>query len=138
MRNPRIDYSEAKQIIDLIIQKATAMQKPIAVAVADSHGELIAFGRMDGVPFPSINIAINKAYTAARTKKPTQEIGDKVKHPEKGYDIAYYGDPKFVGWGGGVPVLRDGEVVGAVAVSGLSAAEDAELAASGAKMISGE
>jgi glc operon protein GlcG len=138
MRNPRIDYSEAKQIIDLIIQKATAMQKPIAVAVADSHGELIAFGRMDGVPFPSINIAINKAYTAARAKKPTQEIGDKVKHPEKGYDIAYYGDPKFVGWGGGVPVLRDGEVVGAVAVSGLSAAEDAELAASGAKMISGE
>jgi glc operon protein GlcG len=138
MRNPRIDYSEAEQIIDLIIQKATAMQKPIAVAVADSHGELIAFGRMDGVPFPSINIAINKAYTAARTKKPTQEIGDKVKHPEKGYDIAYYGDPKFVGWGGGVPVLRDGEVVGAVAVSGLSAAEDAELAASGAKMISGE
>jgi glc operon protein GlcG len=138
MRNPRIDYSEAKQIIDLIIQKATAIQKPIAVAVADSHGELIAFGRMDGVPFPSINIAINKAYTAARAKKPTQEIGDKVKHPEKGYDIAYYGDPKFVGWGGGVPVLRDGEVVGAVAVSGLSAAEDAELAASGAKMISGE
>jgi glc operon protein GlcG len=138
MRNPRIDYSEAKQIIDLIIQKATSLQKPIAVAVADSHGELIAFGRMDGVPFPSINIAINKAYTAARAKKPTQEIGDKVKHPEKGYDIAYYGDPKFVGWGGGVPVLRDGEVVGAVAVSGLSAAEDAELAASGAKMISGE
>jgi glc operon protein GlcG len=138
MRNPRIDYSEAKQIIDLIIQKATAIQKPIAVAVADSHGELIAFGRMDGVPFPSINIAINKAYTAARAKKPTHEIGDKVKHPEKGYDIAYYGDPKFVGWGGGVPVLRDGEVVGAVAVSGLSAAEDAELAASGAKMISGE
>jgi glc operon protein GlcG len=138
MRNPRIDYSEAKQIIDLIIQKATAIQKPIAVAVADSHGELIAFGRMDGVPFPSINIAINKAYTAARAKKPTQEIGDKVKHPEKGYDIAYYGDPKFVGWGGGVPVLRDGEVVGAVAVSGLSAAEDAELAASGVKMISGE
>jgi len=133
-----IDYSEAKTIIDLIIEKASSLQKPIAVAVVDSHGELIAFARMDGVPFPSINIAINKAYTAARARKTTQEIGEKVRHPEKGYDIAYHGDPKFVGWGGGVPVLRDGEVVGAVAVSGLSAAEDADLAASGANMIPGQ
>jgi glc operon protein GlcG len=133
-----IDYSEAKKIIDLIIEKASSLKKSIAVAVSDSHGELIAFARMDGVPFPSINIAINKAYTAARARKPTQEIGDKVRHPEKGYDIAYHGDPKFVGWGGGVPVLRNGEVVGAVAVSGLSAAEDADLAASGVRMIAGQ
>lgn len=133
-----IDYSEAKKIVDLIIEKASSLQKSIAVAVADSHGELIAFARMDGVPFPSINIAINKAYTAARARKSTQEIGEKVRHPEKGYDIAYHGDPKFVGWGGGIPVLRDGEVIGAVAVSGLSAAEDADLAASGARMIAGQ
>jgi glc operon protein GlcG len=133
-----IDYSEAKKIIDLIIEKASSLQKSVAAAVVDSHGELIAFARMDGVPFPSINIAINKAYTAARARKSTQEIGDKVRHPEKGYDIAYHGDPKFVGWGGGVPVLKNGEVVGAVAVSGLSAAEDADLAASGAMMISGQ
>ena len=130
-----IDYSEAKQIIDLIIQKATAMQKSIAVAVADSHGELIAFARMDGVALPSINIAINKAHSAARARKATQEIGDKVRHPEKGYDIAYYGDPKFVGWGGGVPVLKGADVIGAIAVSGLSAAEDADLAALGAKLL---
>jgi glc operon protein GlcG len=133
-----IDYSEAKKIIDLIVQKATESKKSIAVAVVDSHGELIAFARMDGVPFPSINIAINKAYTAARARKPTQEIGDKVRHPEKGYDIAYHGDPKFVGWGGGVPVLRDSEVIGAVGVSGLSAAEDADLAVSGARIIPGQ
>ena len=106
-------------MIDLIIEKASSLQKAIAVAVADSHGELIAFARMDGAPFPSINIAINKAWTAARERKPTQEIGEKVRHPEKGHDIAYYGDPKFVGWGGGVPILRDGEVIGAVAVSGF-------------------
>jgi glc operon protein GlcG len=133
-----IDYSEAKKIIDLIVEKATESKKAIAAAVVDSHGELIAFARMDGVPLPSVNIAINKAYTAARARKPTHEIGEKVRHPEKGYDIAYHGDPKFVGWGGGVPVLRNGEVVGAVAVSGLSAAEDADLAASGAKMIAGQ
>ena len=130
-----LDYSDAKQVVDLIIEKAQQMQKAVAVAVADSHGELIAFGRMDDVPLPSIVIAMNKACTAARTGKPTQEIGEKVRHPEKGHDIAYYGDSRFVGWGGGIPVLRNGRVAGAVAVSGLSSVEDAALAALGAEMI---
>jgi glc operon protein GlcG len=131
-----IDYSEAKRIVDFIVEKAADMQKAIAVAVTDSHGELIAFARMDGVALPSINIAMNKAWTAARTGKPTAEIGAKVKHPERGHDISYYGDPRFVGWGGGVPVFRNGEVVGAVAVSGLSSSEDASLASMGANLIS--
>jgi glc operon protein GlcG len=130
-----IDYSEAKRVIDLIVGKALQMQKAVVVAVADSHGELICFARMDGAPVSSIRIAMNKAWTAARARKPTQEIGEKVRHPEKGYDIAYYGDPRFVGWGGGIPVWKDGEVAGAVAVSGLSSAEDVSLANLGAELI---
>jgi len=130
-----IDYAEAQRIVGLIVEKAEALQKSVAIAVADAHGELIAFARMDGVPLPSVVIAMNKAWTAARTGKPTQEIGEKVRHPEKGHDIAYYGDPRFVGWGGGVPVRKDGEVAGAVAVSGLSSKEDADLATLGADLI---
>jgi glc operon protein GlcG len=132
---PAIDYSEAQGVIDLIVGKALQMQKAVVVAVADSHGELIGFARMDGAPVSSIRIAMNKAWTAARARKPTQEIGEKVRHPEKGYDIAYYGDPKFVGWGGGIPIWKDGEVAGAVAVSGLSSAEDVSLANLGAELI---
>jgi glc operon protein GlcG len=136
MKNlPTIDYAEAQKTVNRIIEKATEMQKAVAIAVADSHGELIAFARMDGVPLPSITIAMNKALTAARTGRPTQEIGDKVRHPEKGHDISYFGDPRFVGWGGGVPVRKDGEVAGAVAVSGLSSIEDAALAKLGADLI---
>lgn len=130
-----MDYAEAQRIIGFIVEKAEQMQKSVAIAVADAHGELIAFARMDGVPLPSIAIAMNKAWTAARTGKTTQEIGEKVRHPQKGHDIAYYGDPRFVGWGGGVPVRRDGEVAGAVAVSGLSSKEDSELASLGAELI---
>ena len=130
-----IGYSEARQALDLILQRAQEMQKAVAIAIADSHGELIALARMDGVPLPSIVISMNKAWTAARTGKPTQEIGEKVKHPERGHDISYYGDPRFVGWGGGVPVRIKGQVVGAVAVSGLSSVEDAALAALGAEWI---
>jgi glc operon protein GlcG len=132
---PTVDYSEAKRAIDLIVNKALEMRKALVVAVADSHGELIALARMDGAQLPSINIAMNKAWTAARSGQPTKQIGEKVRHPEKGHDIAYYGDPRFVGWGGGVPVVIKGEVVGAVAVSGLSSAEDADLAGLGAEVI---
>src|SRR5579864_1817144 len=137
MRNVAvIDYSEAKKIIDLIVEKASDRHKSVVVAVADAHGELIAFARMDGAPISSIRIAMNKAYTAARERKPTKEIGDKVRHPEKGHDIAYYGDPGYVGWGGGVPVWKNGEVMGAIAVSGLSSAEDVELAMLGVELLS--
>jgi glc operon protein GlcG len=132
-----VDYSEAKRAVDLIVEKVLQMQKAVAVAVADSHGDLICFARMDGAPVSSINIAMNKAWTAARERKPTQEIGDKVKHPERGHDIAYYGDAKYVGWGGGVPVTKNGVVVGAVAVSGLSSNEDSVLAALGVELITG-
>jgi glc operon protein GlcG len=130
-----IDYSDAKQALELIIDKAQQMHKAVAVAVTDSHGELIAFARMDEVPLPSIMIAMNKACTAARTGKPTEEIGDKVKHPEKGHDISYYGDSRFVGWGGGIPVRINGKIAGGIGVSGLSSAEDAALANLGADLI---
>ena len=55
------------------------MQKAVVVAVADCRGELIAFARMDGAPVSSVIIAMNKAWTAARMGKPTQEIGEKVR-----------------------------------------------------------
>jgi glc operon protein GlcG len=132
-----IDYSDAKRAVTLIVEKATPSKKAAAIAVADCHGDLIYFVRMDGAPISSIQIAMNKAWTAARERKPTKEIGDKVKHPEKAHDIAYYGDPKYVGWGGGIPVWKNGEVIGAVAVSGLSSSEDIELAKFGADLISG-
>src|SRR5258708_7424574 len=108
-----IDYSEARRIVDLIVNEAVQMQKAAAIAIADGHGDLIAFVRMDGAPISSIRIAINKAWTAARERKPTKDIGDKVKHPQKSHDIAYYGDPQYVGWGGGIPGCKNGQGLGA-------------------------
>jgi len=132
-----IDYSEAQRALALILDKATQMQKAASIAVADAHGDLICFARMDGAPVSSIQIAMNKAWTAARERKPTKDIGEKVKHPERGHDISYYGDPKYVGWGGGVPIFKNGEVVGAVGVSGLSSSEDIALATLGVELIAG-
>jgi glc operon protein GlcG len=132
-----IEYAEAQRIVDAIAARLRERNQAAVIAVADPHGELLALGRLDGAPLSSIRIAINKAWSAARERKPTKEIGEKSRHPEKGFDIAYFGDPQFVGWGGGIPLWRNGAVVGSIAVSGLSSEEDIELATFGAGLVEG-
>lgn len=68
-----IDCADAKKIIDLIVEKAAQMEKSVVVAVADPHGELIAFGRMDGAPISSTRVGANKTWTAARERKTTDK-----------------------------------------------------------------
>lgn len=129
--------AEAQQAIAVIQAKIAKRGKAAVIVVADPHGELIALLRMDGAALPSITIAMNKAYTAARKGEPTRDLGQKARDPEDGFDIAYYGDPRYVGWGGGLPVIVNGQVVGAIAVSGLPEAEDIEMATLGVKTIEG-
>lgn len=126
-----LDYADAQKALTVIVAELQRRNAIGVIAVADNHGELIAFARMDGVPFQSTTIAINKAFTAARARKPTRDIGTKIRSADQGFDINYYGDPRFVGWGGGMPVIVDGECIGAVAVSGLTEDEDAEIASIG-------
>jgi glc operon protein GlcG len=130
-----LGMAEAQKAIEIIKTEMLKRGKAAVIAVADSHGELIALLRVDGAPLTSIQIATNKAYTAARDRKPSRQIGQGVRDPEKGFDIAYYGDPKILGWGGGLPVVLDGAVVGAVGVSGLPEMEDIELAQMGVEAI---
>ena len=103
-----IEYAEAKQIVDALVAEISKAGGAGVIAVVDPAGELIAFARMDGAPPSSIRIAANKAYSAARERKTTEEIGKKARHPEKGFEMAWFGDDRFVGWGGGV---RYGAVV---------------------------
>jgi glc operon protein GlcG len=105
-----------------------------AVAVVDTHGELVAFVRTDGCPLPSIANAMNKAYTAARERITSEELGRRSR--EEGFPMTNYGDLRYISWGGGVPIVSGGEVVGAVGVSGLPEAEDVALATMGARLVS--
>ncbi len=132
---PSLGHAEAQKAIEVIQAELRKRGQAAVITVADSHGELIALLRLDGAPLPSIQIATNKAYTAARERRPSREIGRAVRDPEHGFDIAYYGDPKMVGWGGGIPVVVEGVVVGAVGVSGLPQEVDMELAQLGVEAI---
>jgi glc operon protein GlcG len=131
-----LTHAEARTAIDAIASACAPKGLTAVIAVADNHGELIGLLRLAGAPLASVQIAANKAYSAARERKPSREIGAASKHPVSGFEITYFGDPRFTGWGGGLPVFVGGECVGAVAVSGLSEDEDVDLAAIGVRAIS--
>ena len=130
-----LGYADARRALDAIASELQRRELPAVITVADDHGELIALMRMDGAPLPCILNATNKAWTAARERKPSFDVGRAVRHADTGFDIAYYGDPRYIGWGGGVPVVIEDRVVGSVAVSGAPEAVDIEMAALGVAAI---
>lgn len=78
-----MEYREARQALDAICLEISKRGKAGVVAVCDAHGELIALARMDGAPFSSITIAMNKAYSAARERKPSEEIGNASRNARR-------------------------------------------------------
>ncbi|MDH3539652.1 MAG: heme-binding protein [Acidimicrobiia bacterium] len=121
-----LGHHQAQHIIDNVRALLDEREAGAAVAVVDPHGELIALIRTDGCPLASINNAIHKAFTAAREGVESAVIGERSR--TEGFPMTNFGDLRYTAWGGGVPIVRDGEVIGAVGVSGLSEQEDIELA----------
>jgi glc operon protein GlcG len=132
---PRLSHLDVLAALEIVRSAVEAQDKAAAIAIADAHGELIAFARCDGALIASGTLAINKAFTAARLARPTRLLGETLR--AKGTEIAFYGDPRYVGFPGGLPVRIDGIVAGAVAVSGLSDDEDERLAGLGVAYLEG-
>jgi glc operon protein GlcG len=128
-----LSHSDAQRIVAAIQTSLENESKGAAIAVVDAQGELLAFLRTDGCRLPSINIAINKAFTAAREQKESKAIG--LASREEGFPMTNFGDLRYTAWGGGVPIRFEGQVVGAVGVSGLPEDEDMVLARMGAGLI---
>ena len=131
-----IGHTAARRAVAVIAERLIEQDAGAAVAVVDPHGELVAFLRTDGCPLASITNAIHKAYTAAREGIESQELGRRSR--DEGFPITNFGDLRYTGWGGGVPIVLGGEVIGAVGVSGLPESEDIELARLGVARILGE
>lgn len=121
-----LSHADAMVIIEAIRQRADAEMQGLAVAVVDPHGELIAFLRTDRCGLPPILIAQNKAYAAARERKESKEIGRQSR--EEGFPLTNFGEMRYPSWGGGVPVIINGQVAGAVGVSGMPESVDIEYA----------
>jgi glc operon protein GlcG len=122
-----LSHGEAREMIDAVRRRLEAEKKAAAIAVTDSHGELIAFLRMDGCHLPPGQIAINKAFTAARERRPSGAVGESSR--TQSFPMTNFGDLRYTGWVGGFPVIVDGRVAGAIGISGLDEKAEAELGA---------
>lgn len=122
----KLSHYDASRIVAFVQQKLEADAKGAAVAVVDEHGELIAFLRTDGCPLASINNAIHKAFTAARERGESGLLGERSR--QENFPMTNFGDLRYTGWGGGVPIIYQGTVIGGVGISGLPESDDVLLA----------
>lgn len=120
-----IQYIKAQAILESAIAIANEWDVSISVAIVDSHGDLIAFGRMDDALLVTISVAESKAYTSVRERKTTAELGRWIQ--STGKDMGYWSDPKITGMGGGEPIKSEGKVIGGIGVSGLAEEDDEKL-----------
>lgn len=137
-----ISCAAAAQAVQAAVARAEALGVRINVAVVDGGGNLAAFLRMNGAFIQSIDIAIDKAYTAAGFGFPTGDWMGLVGADE-GMKLGFAARPRLVVFGGGLPIRSQGALAGGIGVSGASQAQDedcarAALAAIGADLLTPE
>jgi len=132
---PTITFEAARGVLDAAADHARSLGVPVCIAVADRAGHLVAFGRLDGAPLLSAQIAKDKAYSvAAFGGVPTHEWWDMIQdEPPLLHGIVK--TDRLIVFGGGVPVRAEGALIGAVGVSGGSAQQDQAVAEAGAHAI---
>jgi len=118
----------ALELIAASKEKAREINVPMVIAVVDGGGNLLALQRMDQALLVSIDIAVNKAYTAVAIKIPTHELA-KIAQPEQPlFGIHNADGGRIVIFGGGFPLKRNEEIIGGIGVSGGSVEEDIQCA----------
>jgi glc operon protein GlcG len=134
-----LGLAAAQQIVDAAVRDAGRLRVRISVAVADGAGSLVAFARMDGATRLSARTAVDKTRSVILTGTATLEFGENLRadlaaEPELFHGMIARGD--LVPFGGGVPLLIEGRLAGAVAVSGATSVQDHEIAARAAAVAS--
>lgn len=121
---PSITADRAAQLVNTIVAEATrgARDWKLAIAVVDPNGELVYFYKMDQTMVASIDIAIGKARTAARYRRPTQAFYEAMQNTSGSYLGTL--DPDLVAALGGIPLVINGQVVGAIGCSGATGPQD--------------
>jgi glc operon protein GlcG len=128
-----IDAGEAKRAIGAAIREAAMDGVPMSFAVVDTYGEVVVATRMDGSAARVLRHAIRQAYTAGLMQRDTVEF--KKQLVERDGNLDEWGDPMLTTLPGGVAILYEGEVVGAIGVGGNSLVRDQEIAAIAARAV---
>lgn len=125
---PYLNLEDAQRITAAATEKAKAEGWNVVIAILDDGGHLISLQRMDGVQIGSVEVALAKAKSAVFFKRPTKVFQDAMS-ADGGSRIATL--PNAVGIEGGLPIFKDGVIVGSIGVSGVTSAQDGIVAAAG-------
>jgi glc operon protein GlcG len=136
----KLNLAGAERILAGAQAKAAQMKLKVNIAVADDGGHLLAFARMDGARPASVYTALTKATTAATVRQPTGPLPPGAAEPDVFLNLsvqnaAAMSGGKFTTLYGGVPVVLDGQVIGAVGVGGATGEPDAEIARAGVEKL---
>lgn len=127
-----VTLADARRIIDAAERKAAEIGQPMNIAVADAGGNLVAHVRMDNAWLGSIDISIKKAYTSRAFDIATKDLAEHSQSGGQFFGINASNDGKIMIFAGGIPLKKDGKVVGAIGVSGGSGEQDHTVAEAGA------
>ena len=127
-----IKLEDARRIITAAERKAKEIGQPMNIAVADEGGNLISHVRMDGAWLGSIDISIKKAYTSRAFDISTKDLATHSQSGRQFFGIHASNNGKIMIFAGGIPLKKDGKVVGAIGVSGGSGDQDHSVAEAGA------
>jgi uncharacterized protein GlcG (DUF336 family) len=127
-----ITLKDAKRIIEAAETKATEIGQPMNIAVVDGGGNIVAHVRMDKAWLGSIDISQKKAYTSRAFDISTKDLASHSQSGGQFFGIHASNGGKIMIFAGGIPLKRNGEVVGAIGVSGGSGEQDHAVAEAGA------
>lgn len=127
-----ITLNDAKRVIAAAEKKAQEIGQPMNIAVADAGGNLVAHVRMDEAWIGSIDISIKKAYTSRAFDIATKDIAPHCQSGGQFFGIHASNDGRIMIFAGGIPLKRNGKIVGAIGVSGGSGEQDHTVAEAGA------
>ena len=129
-----LGQQDVQKILDAAAAHATKNNWAVTIAVADDGGHLLGLKRLDGAAPISAHIAPAKAHTAALGQRETKGYEDMINNGR----VSFLSAPTIAGMlEGGVPVIVDGQTIGAVGVSGVQASQDAEIAKAGIATVTG-
>jgi len=123
-----LSLAEANLIIQAGISRATTIASPSTISVVDAGGTVIAQAKMDGASLSSVDLAYNKAYTSLSCRMATSDITKIAQPGGDFYGIANGLGGRAIIFPGGIPIIADGQVVGAVGASGGNGAQDEDVA----------
>jgi uncharacterized protein GlcG (DUF336 family) len=128
-----ITLSDARRIIAAAEKKADQIGQPMNIAVVDAGGNLVAHVRMDRAWMGSVDISINKAWTARAFDISTKELGELSQSGDQFFGIHASNHGKVMIFAGGIPLKKGDQVVGAIGVSGGLGKQDQAVAEAGAE-----